>query len=108
MIGLVEQCLRDGDNAAWVELWEVFDDASAIDMRRILAEHGVSPEDADAVVAKCWGELAQDKKTLRSMLGKSLSELKEWLSMVPSSVRSSWSRPVAMLALRRTRDCGYL
>ncbi len=35
----------------------VFEDASAKDVRRILAEHGVSPEDADAVVTKCWAEL---------------------------------------------------
>jgi hypothetical protein len=55
MFRLVERCLRDGDDAAWVELWEVFEEAG--DVRRILTKNGVSPEDADAVVAKCWNEL---------------------------------------------------
>ena len=63
MFRLVERCL-DGDNGAWVELWEVFEDASAAEVRQILAEHGVTPEDADAVVTKCWGELTGSGSTL--------------------------------------------
>ena len=78
MFRLVERCLRDGDDVAWVELWQVFEDASATEVRRILAEHGITPEDADAVVTKCWGELTKSKKTLTTMLGKSLRELKGW------------------------------
>jgi hypothetical protein len=59
MFRLVERCLRYGDDAAWVELWEVFEEASAGDVRRILTKNGVSPEDADAVVTKCWSELTR-------------------------------------------------
>jgi len=58
MLHLVQRCLRDGDDGAWVELWQVFEDVSAGEVRRILAEHGVPPEDADAVITRFWKELA--------------------------------------------------
>jgi len=59
MLHLVQRCLRDGDDdGAWVELWLLFEDASAAQVRRILAEHGVAPEDADAVITRFWKELA--------------------------------------------------
>ena len=57
MVHLVERCLRGDDHQAWVELWELFDSATATEVRRILAEHAVAPEDADAVITKCWEKL---------------------------------------------------